>query len=146
MESSSFYAAPQATLGPDPAAPPAGSVPPAALEELAASRVMLFTVGLVGALGCAAAVGMLAWLFARQGDGLRLVILVMAALFAAPAMLLTRVAAAIKALTKEPSAPQLVEVMRRLRDFWRLLGFTTAAALGVYVIVTFFMGIFLRST
>lgn len=146
MESPNFYAAPQATLGPDPAATATGSVPAKAVEELLAIRTVLLVFGIVAALACTVVVGILAWQFARQGNGLRLIVLVTAALFAAPAMLATRASAAIEVLAKDPSAPQLVGVVQRLRDFWRLAGLITAAALLVYVVTRFLMGIFLSAT
>ncbi len=146
MDSPNPYAAPTAQLVPEVVAVTEGHVGGAVVEELAATRGWLTGMGAFGLAASCLLMGTAAYkASARDEVGLHLVAFVLAGLYVAPAIALLRTAGAVKRLGGAPSGQNLAEVTRRLATFWRLAGVITAAAVGVTLMVSFFMRMFLRA-
>ncbi|HSI04842.1 MAG: hypothetical protein ACAI38_24950 [Myxococcota bacterium] len=146
MDSLNPYAAPAAQLVPEVVAVTEGSVGGAVVEELGASKSWLAGMGAFGIAASCLMMGTSAFRASlRDEAGLHLVAFVLAALYVAPAIALLRTAGAVKRLGGAPTGQNLAEVTRRLATFWRLAGVITAAAVGVTLVVNFFMRMFLRA-
>ena len=126
-----------------------GFVTPAAIAHLRGTRPWVRLLSILGFVGVGflviAAVGVVGFTRLIPGTGplgglaVGSFYLLMAGIYVFPALFLSRYASAIRRLESARDAVSLERALEEQKKFWRLVGIITLVALGVNVLVVFFV-------